>query len=68
MVFNLMLAAAVRCRSAMIRVDYIIFMDPTMSKLTPSIASKLLTVKAVKKQTVSLESHCIRYLVSEGGE
>ena len=48
MVFNLMLAAAVRCRSAMIRVDYIIFMDPTMSKLTPSIASKLLTVRAVK--------------------
>ena len=73
--FNVMLAAHVRCRSAMIRVDYILFTTGKVGNngdMRPSIASKLLTVRAEKNECTSV-SHVLphlvlRYMVSEGGK
>ena len=62
--FNLMIAATVRCRVAMIRIDYVIWADSDFNKLLPRIASKLITVRqSIRKAEVPPSF----YMVSIGG-
>ena len=42
-IFSLMLAAKARCKQAMLRIDYVVFVKK--NKMMPSITSKLITVK-----------------------
>ena len=65
-IFNLMIAATVRCRVAMIRIDYIIWTDSGFTKLVPRIASRLITVRQTI-QKPEADSPLVCYMVSIGG-
>ena len=42
--FNVMITAKVRCARAMIRIDYVSFIDETTKQMRPTTCSKLITV------------------------
>ena len=63
-IFNLIIAAKVRCRVAMIRIDYIIWADSGFTKLVPRIASRLITVRQTMRNPAM---PIVCYMVSIGG-
>ena len=73
-VFNAMIAAKGRCKSAMIRLDHVNFFSHTPKKswkVRPTVSSKLITV--FRKTLSGVEARenpeqLIRYMISIGGE